>query len=149
MKRSKTIYLNPLNKWIAILFLTQIYLFTTQGFANLSRGIVWFAISQFSLAGLITLFLLIHYLFEYHCGKKYIHFDETGVELKFKYLEGKLYLHWESIGRIRFQRRKIFIQLKEDSQKKILLKSPYEKYDEIKEDFIQFIENTNIVIEQR
>jgi len=148
MKRSKTIYLNPLNKWIAILFLTQIYLFTTQGLANMSRGIIWFAVSQFALAGLITLFLLIYYLLEYNFGKKYIHFDETGVELKYKYLKNKLYLHWESIGRISFNRRKISIQLKDDPNKKIIFKSPYEKFEEIKEDFIQFIENTNIVIEQ-
>ncbi|MFC1568764.1 hypothetical protein ACFL4L_00890 [bacterium] len=149
MKRSKTIYLNTLNQWIVILFLTQIYLFTTQGLANFSRNLIWFAISQFVLAGGLTIFLLIHYLLNYHYGKKYIHFDETGVELKHKYLESKVYLHWESIGRICFQRRKIIITLKDDEQKNIVVKCPYEKYDEIKEDFVQYVEPMNIVLEQR
>jgi hypothetical protein len=149
MKRSKTVYLNTLNQWIIILFLTQIYLFTTQGFANISRGLKWFAISQFILAGGLAIFLFIHYMLNYNYGKKYIYFDETGVELKHKYFESKLFLHWESISRICFHRRKVSISLKDEEQKNIVIKCPYEKYDEIKEDFIQFVEPMNIVIEQR
>jgi hypothetical protein len=149
MKKSKTIYLDTLSKWVVILFGTQIYLFATQGLANLSRGIQWFAISQFVLAGGLFVFLIIHYLLTVHCGNRYIHFDETGVEIKNKYFENKTYLHWDGIERVRFEKRKILISLKENGSKPMQIKFPYEKFEEIKEDFIQFMEPMNIVIEQQ
>jgi hypothetical protein len=147
MKKSKTIYLDTLNQWIAILFATQIYLFTTQGLANLSK-IKWFAISQFVLAGGLSAFLLIHYLLNINYGKKYIYFDETGVEFKMKYFRDKTFLHWEHIGRIRFDRQSVLISLKNEDAA-IRLKCPYDKFQEIREDFVQFVEPLNIVIEQR
>ena len=65
-----------------------------------------------------------------------------------KYLKDKTFLHWEHIGRIRFDRQSVFIQLKnEDSA--IRIKCPYDKSQEIREDFIEFVEPMNIVIEQR
>ena len=115
----------------------------------LTPGLVWFAVSQFVLAGGLTLFLTMHFFLINNYGSKYVHFDETGVEFKTRYFSNKTFLHWEHIARILFERRRVTVQLKDEEQRQLVIKCPYDKYDEIKEDFIQYVEPKNIVIEQR
>lgn len=147
MRRSKTVYLDIINKWIAIIFLIQIYVCTTLGIAYLNK-MWWLAISQFIMAGGLTLFLLIYYLLNYNCGNKYIHFDEAGVEFKYRYFEDKTFLHWESIRKITFMNKKILMDLKMEDQKPVVLKCPHEKFNEIKDSFLEYIEQKDIDVEE-
>ncbi|MBN1781896.1 hypothetical protein JW948_12265 [bacterium] len=146
MKRRKTIYLDVMNHAIVIIFIMLIFVFISLGITNMPK-IFWLAVSQFFIAAILALYLLIYGLLNNNFGKKYIYFDDTGLELKCRYFEDKVFLHWESIEKITVQHRDIRIILGSEEQKTVRIKCPYEKCNEIQEAFFEFAESKNVKIE--